>query len=474
MSYRYFSAENKLDESNQTSSTFSSTTTYVEAFSKQPPKDYLMQKLYTPRFSSNNQNKSATNTSLPQTSVQKKPDRNNSEFQEEFIPLKRNVVVEENNEHQTNVKLYPYPMESIQRVRKHMLELLSENSEHCRYESNQTSRMIEILKLKLNMKSKFDNDQRLRRMIERDKFEAKKSIEDRVKYVDKRANLKSAKNKHTVIELSSSSDEEEEKRAPKIFNKDDEDDERDDIKDIMGFIDDEDKVICLSGDEEESDEVKEDSKCHQYGKYRANKRKQPSNKASTSLPMNLRAIQTTNSLGNDELDIEAIEKQYKSLKNRKIKLRKNRNKNKLSKFEINAERELIIAEMRKNRTSRRKLKKQMSKSQKTFATNANNSSSVELFKNKTKSLSKKQKRKQETSSSSSSLPLVASASFNSFSANKTFKKIQNKNIKQNTNRKIKNNGNKFKRNNFNNNKQNESVDGKFFFKTKPTYFKNIK
>ena len=365
-----------------------------------------MKKLYTPRFTSPQNVKQSQKNSTAQAYKSQQIDRKCSEFQEEFIPLKQDTAPPSPSLPSVDPKptrTRPYPADSIQRVQKHIQAILNTTTY---YESNQTCRMIEIIKLKLNMKSKFENDQRLIRMIERDKRDVKKNIEERIDSIDKRLNLKRAKNNHIVIELNSSSEDEkkEAKRVEKYQEEYEDVDEREDIKDIMRFIDEEDKVIYLSGDE-----VEEDSKCHQYGKYTANKRHtHSSNKVSTNPNMHLRVNQKAKVLNKEKLDFETVNREYKSLKNRKIKLRKIRNKNKLSNIEINQEKGEIIADMRRNRAQRRRLIKSQAKFKKSSISGNNNksSSTVQLFQQK--SISNKQNLTDSAS-------LLRSDSFKNFS-----------------------------------------------------------
>jgi hypothetical protein len=294
---RYFSVENvnKIGSAQAESVESSSGVVVEESQEFTLRKDYLLQKLFQSRNLPNSEvsgeptkptaQESASSSDVnkqvnisDETQPQIKPDRKHS-FQDEFIPLFKEKETKPLGL-DPKLKPYagPYPFRCIEAVGKFLKSLLEPNSQHNQYESNQNLRTCEILKLKLKMPSKFDNDQRLLRMISRDSHEAKQTILDRMAYIDRQLNRQTGASSSGNVSLSSSSkiidlvsSEDESKRKSST-------DSREQIEDVICMINNEEEEDDDDEDEDEEDEDEDDSKCVQFGKYSKNSKARPNKK----------------------------------------------------------------------------------------------------------------------------------------------------------------------------------------------------
>ena len=78
----------------------------------------------------------------------------------------------------------PYPIKMLKKVRQDLTDCLILKKDQC--ESNYTDRIVETLKLKLKIKSKFNGDKRLLRRIERDTAQFKEDIAERISFLDRK------------------------------------------------------------------------------------------------------------------------------------------------------------------------------------------------------------------------------------------------------------------------------------------------
>lgn len=360
MQNRYFSAGNasliKSSEAHQPakdhneqeeekeSANEKSTTEHSKEFNER--KEFLLKKLFQSRNLPTNENtidnqkedlkkdESSQNENKESESTEKiefkpyKPDRKH-EFQDDFIPLfgsgtksdvksmednkPRSSRMNENSESDDDIeditesvkKVYdpklnvfdsyrgPYSVRCLTKARQHLIEAFKSTS------FAHTDRTFEIVKVKLNIKSKFDNDIKLKRRIKRDTQAVRQIIQDKLDLYYKRCHnnpmymrpahyktksqhhirfndsdtiMAKSKNRIQAIELdesSSSSIQHNESDEEESENGNTSDNEEDVIK----MINEPETVINLSSDEEEDDddeEEEEDSKYVQFGKYSKN------------------------------------------------------------------------------------------------------------------------------------------------------------------------------------------------------------
>ena len=320
-------------------------------------------------------------------------------FQDEFIPLfgvqrkeaepngdKRDnspdIEVEEIKvKKQSNFESYQgsYSIHCLRRVRHSLVDSFDDD---LRRESNQTNRMFEILKIKMGIKSKFDTDKRVRRMIKRDTEIAKRDLEELIERRNRKLNdIISHHNNHTFYAesdddiLLDDSDEQEggknkkpkkipvkkSKRAQKPNKRDDTSQESgDNEEDVIRMINQEESCINLEEDNESvvslyDEEEEDDSKCVQFGKYTCSKKtpskKTNSNKAERTLRMssNEKNQPDRDRLGGMDDELEFWESKYKLIRNKRNQMLKKKKGE-----EIQAQRKLMSDELR---VIRRKLKK---------------------------------------------------------------------------------------------------------------------
>lgn len=272
MSNRYFSSENikklRRDDSEPSSMPSSSRQSTGESEEFVRRRDYLMTKLLQTRTLpgevgndtretqanvSPDQLKSTTPGPIPLMSLCVSPMSSSSpasskKFDSDFIPIR--AVSPPLVENLKGTRLNPYPAECIRRAADQLKFLFSENSPFALYESNQNQRTFEIIKLKLGLKSKFENDPVVRRRIERDDFAARKVIEDRVRTIDASVRRVLAKSKE-VIDLCTSGEEDNDSSASSSESTDE--DER---AELMKLIDRDDCINLNSSDSEDDSSAK--------------------------------------------------------------------------------------------------------------------------------------------------------------------------------------------------------------------------
>lgn len=234
MKNRYFSIENRVVESNQknisaqTSEAIKNDDQKVEETTETPAylerRDYLLKKLMKsqtlPGLDDSESNDLRTDKNSNENEALKsnaeianmkilKPMRT-SEFQEEFIPLFGTSVgkkrdkpasssessssssdeADKSNKNfnpKAEIDDYrgPYPVECLIRSRRVIIDELMPYSTSTN-RSNYFDRRFEILKMKIRIKSKFDNDNRLWNKIRRDTAEFRRIIDDRINARDRR------------------------------------------------------------------------------------------------------------------------------------------------------------------------------------------------------------------------------------------------------------------------------------------------
>lgn len=238
---RYFSSENMRrlqDEPTTSTSTTASrpsTSSAAESEDFVRRRDYLMTKLLQSRnlpgdttttttttttSSTTSSSTSQTTTSLNTEKISlsspaplmSRPVAAPRPVNDEFIPIRFEppLRIEDTFEHVNGSRLEPYPVAAIKRASEHLKYLFSEQSPFVLYESNQNQRTFEIVKLKLGLKSKFENDLALKRRIERADFAAMKSIHDRKREIDSKLAKKLTGTKTLIIDLCSSDEDDSE------------------------------------------------------------------------------------------------------------------------------------------------------------------------------------------------------------------------------------------------------------------------
>lgn len=231
---RYFSSENmrRLQDEPTTSTTSRPSTSSAAAAESEDfvrRRDYLMTKLLQSRNLPGDTTTTTTITTTSKTSetttilnaekislsspvpLISRPVVGPRPVNDEFIPIRFEppLRIEDTYESVNGSRLDPYPVAAIKRASEHLKYLFSEQSPFVLYESNQNQRTFEIVKLKLGLKSKFENDLALKRRIERADFAAMKSIHDRKREIDSRLAKKLTGTKTLIIDLCSSDDDNE-------------------------------------------------------------------------------------------------------------------------------------------------------------------------------------------------------------------------------------------------------------------------
>ncbi len=185
----------------------------------------------------------------------------------------------------------PYPIDCLYRSRRIIIEEFMPNSKATN-RSNFFDRRFEILKMKLEVVSKFDKDKRLWNKIRRQTVEKRQEILDKISANDRRFNyylstLKSPKKNQKIVFTTDSDSYEEytkevkpstskdviklvskKKRNKDEMDTDTEDSDEDNEADVINMINQPEYCINLSDDGDE-----EDSKCKQFDKYTTSKSK---------------------------------------------------------------------------------------------------------------------------------------------------------------------------------------------------------
>lgn len=448
MKSRYFSLENiqtinsNINESKTTTPSSSSTTSKNEPESFTQRRDYLLDKLFKSRTlpdPTNNESStiiplakeidSATNN-LANKTVR------SSAFQDEYIPLfdlnnktttststatnddtdsNNNNNKKEYNPKVNTIEAYkgPYSKKCLMRTRQYLIDLFKPYST-LYSRSNFEDRLFEILKLKMNIKSKFDNDSKLIRKIKRDTAIEKQNVYDRIDSQNRRVKSYLAKNnkastssKHSRFDDNDCDDEDEiifEKSSKKakttplidLEQDDDEDDDELESNSILNLISNQETYERLDFEEEDDNiafkEDDPDSKCIQFGNYlkknkdnitKPNKKKKNStttlsrhsknaNKAikqksdsATNYRIDRTGLKTSNINNKSEPpqpnELNDLELKYKQLRNERNKLLR-----KKKGIEINEKRQLMSNELKSIRRIMKKMRRKNNHSTKKF------------------------------------------------------------------------------------------------------------
>ncbi len=279
--------------------------------------------------------------------------------------------------------------------------------------SNFEDRLFEILKLKMNIKSKFDNDSKLIRKIKRDTAIEKQNVYDRIDSQNRRVKSYLAKastsSKHSRFDDDDCGDDDEDeiifekstkkaKITPLIdLEQDDDDDDDDELESnsILNLISNQETYEKLDFEEEDDNiafkEDDPDSKCIQFGNYlkknkdnitKPNKKKKNStttlsrhsNKAikqksdsATNYRIDRTGLKTSNNNNNNKSEtpqpneLNDLELKYKQLRNERNKLLR-----KKKGIEINEKRQLMSNELKSIRRLMKKMRRKNNHSTKKF------------------------------------------------------------------------------------------------------------
>lgn len=277
------------------------------------------------------------------------------------------------------IKKGPYPIKCLSRANKYLVDLIKPNSSILN-KSNYEDRIFEILKLKLELPSKFDNDKRLLRQITRDSRAALEKIYEKLEYINRRANnfnYKSPKQTSTHIRFENNEKKHQQSKQPVYIELSDDSEDELNTSDDSTTKNFEDVIKMIQGNEFEclleSDDSNSDSRCRQLGKYSKKKsqfiKTKPSldNKISTRLRKVPRpgaikkrsdVIEHERGSNSNRLEdaLDNLEQKYKSVRNKRNKLLR-----KKKGIEINAQRQIMSDELKVIRREMKKLRKKQRK-----------------------------------------------------------------------------------------------------------------
>ena len=435
MKNRYFSIENieKVNEKNtapapQTSSSALESNEFMER------RDYLIKKLLKSRTLPEPDKVDPIEPDTIPASVQAcetvklfKPNREHA-FQDEFIPLfgnnaekkrkkaessdeddlveisddsdssddakKAADVVKRNtdyNPHSKEIQNYqgPYSIKCLTRSRQMLIDEFMTNSTTAN-RSNYIDRRFEILKMKLSIKSKFDNDNRLWNKIRRETAQIRQVIYDRIErrdrklghYLNKSTKTTTTKNKHIVYENVSTDDDDlvvfDESKSTYLTKNSkktveskqddsttDSDSDSSGQEDVINMINQQESELN-DDDDIQSSQDDEDSKCKQFGKYSNSKKKQlKKEKKSTSSNLRRKATKKSDhqSTVDSRIRIDRVglvaDDEYEQLKLNYKTIRNKRNKllRKKKGVEIEAKRLTMTSELKVIRASMKKMRR---------------------------------------------------------------------------------------------------------------------
>ena len=431
MKNRYFSIENieKVNEEN-VASTPQTSSSALESNEFMQRRDYLIKKLLKSRTLPEPDKMDPIESDTIQVSAQAdepiklfKPNREHA-FQDEFIPLfgnnadkkrkkaessdeddvveisddsessddakKAADVVKRNTDYKPHAKEIqnyqgPYSIKCLTRSRQMLIDEFMTNSTTAN-RSNYIDRRFEILKMKLSIKSKFDNDNRLWNKIRRETAQVRQIIYDRIERRDRRlsnyldkSTKATPKNKHIVYENVSSDDDDElfayDKTKSAYLNKNNKkfvESKQDDTTSDSDSSGQEDVINMINQQESElnDDDIKssqdddEDSKCKQFGKYSNSKKKQlKKEKKSTSSNLRRKAEKKSNDSVDTRMRIDRVglvaDDEYEQLKQNYKTIRNKRNKllRKKKGAEIEAKRVTMTSELKVIRASMKKMRR---------------------------------------------------------------------------------------------------------------------
>ena len=240
----------------------------------------------------------------------------------------------------------PYPLRCLLRVRQYLIDCMKPNSTLLN-NSNYTDRISEILKLKLSIKSKFEDDKRLLRRIKRDTEQSKQIIYDRMECIQRKQrnfSQKQPQNSHFRFEKKNSAKKTTQNISVIELDDTDSDNESDVIKMINEqetFLNDKNESDTSntenSNDDDDQDQD-DDSKYAQFGKYsktsvntnktansklinlrKKQNKKSPPNTAASKAKQNAECGSDSNRLESDD-KLEELELKYKEIRNGRNKL----------------------------------------------------------------------------------------------------------------------------------------------------------
>lgn len=455
MKSRYFSIENKIQETT-TETQISNETSEKISESFKERRDYLIKKLLQsrtlPEPATDSTQKSTqiapTTSDSPNEKKTNQPEDNIAKasrkhsFQDEYIPLfnvdKTEPQLESDNESVVldepdspkrkvyNPKLNtienykgPYSMKCLMRTRQYLIDCFKPYSTTYS-RSNFEDRLFEIVKLKLNIKSKFDDDKKLLKKIRRETALEKEIIYERIESQNRRTKSfqtsTKQKNKHARFVEDSDSDDciienEPKKRKKTVVTIDlehsDKEEEEEEESDLIQLIANQETFEKLDYEDDIDDEdfsYDEDSKCIQFGNYSKKKQKSTKKKvksSTSSLRREEKETKTTNETQSNTYRLnrvglaatsshyleEETNNQLIELESKYKKLRNQRNKllRKKKGIEINSQRELMSSELKKIRSIMKKIRrKKHPKHTFDFKTSVNKSKLKKKKKNKTK------------------------------------------------------------------------------------------
>lgn len=372
---RYFSVENvkKISE-NIENDTKKSASSESDQFIKR--KDYLIQRLLK-----NRSLPGIENTEKEDSIDQDKPDiieikdtvsvRKHA-FQEEFIPLfktdsKEIKESETGNFDQESPTYYgPYPYDCMQKVTETVIEAFKPIKG-----ATYTNRTVEIAKMKVRLPSKFDKDTRLWRRIQRESYQIRQQLKDKIESTKRHEYFINSKKKNKKIyfveldENSDSNSEENVKENKKNAGKFDESEEEN-LSD--GTI-----------ELESSSDWEMDSKCTQFGKYSKKNINEKQNKKAVKNKSNSKKNRKENekSINNnsrltkeesDDDELEMLRKQYRNLRNARNKamnsIKKNVKDKSSKQMSLEIERKIMNEKITKVRRMIKKLAKKTQKREK--------------------------------------------------------------------------------------------------------------
>jgi hypothetical protein len=278
----------------------------------------------------------------------------------------------------------PYPVRCLLRVRQYLIDCMKPNSALLN-NSNYTDRISEILKLKLNIKSKFEDDKRLLRRIKRDTEQSKTIIFDRMECIQRKQRSfgqKQPSNSHFRFEKKNSA----KKNAQNISVIELDDTESDGESDVVKMIGEQatflndkaesDSSNTENGNDDDQDD-QDDSKYAQFGKYsktsektkkkntantklchlRKKQKKKSPNTAASRNRQDAECGSDSNRLESDD-ELEELESRYKEIRNGRNKLLR-----KKKGVEINAQRQVMSNELKQIRRDMKKLRRRRRKSE---------------------------------------------------------------------------------------------------------------
>lgn len=244
----------------------------------------------------------------------------------------------------------PYSLKCMLRVRQSLIDDLKPNylKTKTTYSSPYviTDRTLEILKIKLNIPSKFDNDKKILRKLSNMRVEAERDLNTKIRLRKKLSNgnlnKKNMSNKHIYFDknenlkdhddsdksfISDYSDTSDDSKSDKneiknenenfLFN-----DNSNVYKSLFDVKNDDDSIQIISNDDEDESSDDVDSKCKQFDKY------SKSIKNRNKVP---KKVKNENLKTNYELEINKLEEKYRSTRlerNQLMKQMKKKIKNK--------------------------------------------------------------------------------------------------------------------------------------------------